>query len=189
MIRRHCCQSPGQDRHSFRNFSEVSWEHQSITGVYPPDGQDLPVRADIEEPPRMSTSDRADLHRMATQIALSYARCHNETFDAFPTLFETAYHGLLSCTQPLQQEPARPSKKAVAPPRPVAQPKRVVQTKPKPPARAAASAKTATTTAPAQRKQASGTGRGWPTWTGSTNKPGRPPKNGVGSKNGAGRYR
>ena len=48
----------------------------------------------------MSTSDRADLHRMATQIALSYARCHNETFDAFPTLFQTAYHGLLSCTQP-----------------------------------------------------------------------------------------
>ncbi len=138
MIRRHCCQSPGQDRHSFRNFSELSWEHQSITGVYPPDGQDLPVRADIEEPPRMSTSDRADLHRMATQIALSYARCHNETFDAFPALFQTAYHGLLSCTQPLQQEPARPAKKAVAPPRPVAQPKRVAQSKPKPPARAAA---------------------------------------------------
>ena len=62
----------------------------------------------------MSTSDRADLHRMATQIALSYARCHNETFDAFPALFQTAYHGLLSCTQPLQQEPARPAKKAAA---------------------------------------------------------------------------
>jgi len=137
----------------------------------------------------MSTSDRADLHRMETQIALSYARCHNETFDAFPTLFQTAYHGLLSCTLPLQQEPARPAKKAVAPPRPVAQPKRVVQSKPKPPAKAAASAKTATTTAPAQRKTASGTGRGWPTWTGSMNKPGRPPKNGAGSKNGTGRYR
>jgi hypothetical protein len=188
MIRRHCCQSPGQDRHSFRNFSEFTWEHQSITGVYPPDGQDLPVRADIEEPPRMSTSDRADLHRMATQIALSYARCHNETFDAFPTLFQTAYHGLLSCTQPAQQEPARPAKKAAAPLRPVAQSKPVVQSKPKPPASAAASAKTATTTASAQRKTSS-TGRGWPTWTGSTNKPGRPPKNGVGSKNGAGRYR
>ena len=142
MIRRHCCQSPGQDRHSFRNFSELEREHQSITGVYPPDGQDLPVRADIEEPPRMSTSDRADLHRMATQIALSYARCHNETFDAFPALFQTAYHGLLSCTQPLQQEQAPPAKKAVAPPRPVAQPKHVAQSKPKPPARAAAPAKT-----------------------------------------------
>ena len=135
----------------------------------------------------MSTSDRADLHRMATQIALSYARCHNETFDAFPALFQTAYHSLLSCsTQPLQREQAPPAKKAVAPPRPVAQPKRVAQGKPKPPARAAA-AKTATTTASAQRKPASGTG--WPTWTGSTNKPGRPPKNGAGSKNGAGRYR
>ena len=82
----------------------------------------------------MSTSDRADLHRMATQIALSYARCHNETFDAFPALFQTAYHGLLSCsTQPLQREQAPPAKKAVAPPRPVAQPKRVAQGKPKPP--------------------------------------------------------
>jgi hypothetical protein len=187
MIRWHCCQSLGQDHHSFRNFSEFIREHQSITGVYPPDGQDLPVRADIEEPPRMSTSDRADLHRMATQIALSYARCHNETFDAFPALFQTAYHGLLSCTQPLQREQAPPAKKAVAPPRPVAQPKRVAQSKPKPSVRAATPAKTATTTASAQRKSASGTG--WPTWTGSTNKPGRPPKNGVGSKNGAGRYR
>ena len=60
----------------------------------------------------MNTSDRADLHRMATQIALSYARCHNETFDAFPALFQTAYHGLLSCTQPMAQEQARPVKKA-----------------------------------------------------------------------------
>ena len=136
----------------------------------------------------MSTSDRADLHRMATQIALSYARCHNETFDAFPTLFQTAYHGLLSCSC-LTAGTGPPAKKAVAPPRPVAQPKRVVQSKPKPPAKAAASAKTATATAPAQRKTASGTGRGWPTWTGSTNKPGRPPKNGAGSKNGAGRFR
>jgi hypothetical protein len=136
----------------------------------------------------MSNSDRADLHRMATQIALSYARCHNETFDAFPTLFQTAYHGLLSCSQPLQREQAPTAKKAAAPLRPVAQPKRVTQSKPTPPAKAAA-AKTATTTAPAQRKPASATGRGWPTWTGSTNKPGRPPKNGAGSKNGAGRYR
>jgi hypothetical protein len=189
MIRWHCCQSPGPDQRSFRNFSEFAWEHQSSSGVYPPNGQDLPVRADIEEPPRMSTSDRADLHRMATQIALSYARCHNETFDAFPALFQTAYHGLLSCSQPAKQEPAAPAKKAVAAPRPVAQPKRVVQNKPMPPARAAAPAKTASAAAPAQRKPASGTGRGWPTWTGSMNKPGRPPKNGAGSKNGAGRYR
>jgi hypothetical protein len=189
MIRRHCCQSPGQDRHSFRNFSEFTWEHQSITGVYPPDGQDLPVRADIEEPPRMSTSDRADLHRMATQIALSYARCHNETFDAFPALFQTAYHGLLSCTQSVQQEQALPAKKAVPPPRPAAQPKGVVQGKPKSPAELTAPAKSAATTTSTQRKSASGTGRGWPTWTGSTNKPGRPPKNGAGSKNGTGRYR
>jgi hypothetical protein len=141
----------------------------------------------------MSTSDRADLYRMATQIALSYARCHNETFDAFPALFHTAYHGLLSCTQPVGQEPARPAKKAVAPPpRPVAQPKQpkpVAQSKLKPSVRAvAASAKTTTTTASSQRKPSS-TGSGWPTWTGTTNKPGRPPKNGVGSKNGAGRYR
>jgi len=137
----------------------------------------------------MSNSDRADLHRMATQIALSYARCHNETLDAFPTLFQTAYHGLLSCGQPARQEPVPPAKKAGAPPRPVAQPKRVAQSKPTPSVRAAAAAKTAKTTAPAQRKPAAGTGRGWPTWTGSTNKPGRPPKNGAGSKNGAGRFR
>jgi hypothetical protein len=181
MIRRHCCQSPAQGHHSFRNFSELSLEHQSITGVYPPDGQDLPVRADIEEPPRMSNSDRADLHRMATQIALSYARCHNETFDAFPALFQTAYHGLLSCTQPEAQEPARPAKKAAAQPRPVAHPKPLAQSKPKP------AAKAASPTTP--RKPAAGAGRGWVTWTGSTNKPGRPPKNGAGSKNGAGRYR
>src|SRR5690349_24399927 len=137
MKRRHCCQSRGPDRGSFRNFSEFDWEHQSITGVYPPNGQDLPVRADIEEPPRMSTSDRADLHRMATQIALSYARCHNETFDAFPTLFQTAYHGLLSCTQPETQEPARSAKKVAAQPRPVARPKPLAQSKPKPAAKAA----------------------------------------------------
>jgi hypothetical protein len=42
---------------------------------------------------------RTDLHRLATQIALSYARCHNESLDAFPNLLRTAYHGLLSCTQ------------------------------------------------------------------------------------------
>jgi len=189
MTSRHCRQSPGQDSHSFRNFSELAREHLSTTAVYPPDGQDLPVRVDIEEPPRMSTSDRADLQRMATQIALSYARCHNETFDAFPALFRTAYHGLLSCTQPISEEPARPAKKAVAPSRSIAQPKPVVQSKAKPPARAATSAKTTATTASAPRKTAASTGRGWPTWTGSTNKPGRPPKNGAGSKNGAGRYR
>jgi len=55
----------------------------------------------------MSTDNRADLdpaelHRMATKIALSYARCHNETIDAFPNLFRTAYQGLLSCTEPAQ---------------------------------------------------------------------------------------
>ena len=42
---------------------------------------------------------QADLHRLATKIALSYARCHNESLDAFPNLLRTAYHGLLSCTQ------------------------------------------------------------------------------------------
>lgn len=133
----------------------------------------------------MNTSDRADLHRMATQIALSYARCHNETFDAFPALFQTAYHGLLSCTQPMAQEQARPVKKAGTPPRPVARPKPLSQGKPKP----AASAKPPAVTAVSQRKGASGAGRGWTTWTGSTNKPGRPPKSGAGSKNGAGRHR
>jgi hypothetical protein len=181
MIRWHYRQSPGQDRRSFRNFSELGREHWSTARVYPPDGQDLPVRADIEEPPAMSTSDRADLHRMATQIALSYARCHNETFDAFPALFQTAYHGLLSCTQPEVLEPARPAKKAAAQPRPVARPTPLTQNKPKP------AAKAASPTTP--RKPAAGAGRGWVTWTGSTNKPGRPPKNGAGSKNGAGRYR
>ena len=118
----------------------------------------------------MSTSDRAELHRMATQIALSYARCHNETFDAFPALFQTAYHGLLSCTQPEQLEPARPAKKAAAPPRPVAHPKPLTQSKPKPAANARQ------TRPPPPRKPAAGAGRGWATWTGSTNKPGRPPK-------------
>jgi len=42
---------------------------------------------------------QADLHRLATKIALSYAHCHNESLDAFPALLRTAYHGLLSCTQ------------------------------------------------------------------------------------------
>ncbi|GEO39639.1 hypothetical protein GGE65_003102 [Skermanella aerolata] len=136
----------------------------------------------------MNTSDRADLHRMATQIALSYARCHNETFDAFPALFQTAYHGLLSCTQPMAQEQARPVKKAGTPPRPVARPKPLTQSKPKP-AAAASSAKPPAVAAVSPRKGASGAGRGWTTWTGSTNKPGRPPKSGAGSKNGAGRHR
>jgi hypothetical protein len=135
----------------------------------------------------MNTSDRADLHRMATQIALSYAHCHNETFDAFPALFQTAYHGLLSCTQPMEQEQARPVKKAGAPPRPVSRPKPLSQGKPKP--AAAASAKPPTVAAAPQRKGASGAGRGWTTWTGSTNKPGRPPKSGAGPKNGVGRPR
>jgi hypothetical protein len=147
----------------------------------------------------MSTSERADLHRMATKIALSYARCHNETFEAFPALFQTAYHGLLSCSQSAQQEPAGPAKKAVAALRPVAQAKQVVQSKPKAPVRSAAasataasktnSSKAAPPKATTQRKAAAGATRGWTTWTGSGNKPGRPPKNAAGAKNGAGRYR
>jgi hypothetical protein len=147
----------------------------------------------------MSTSERADLHRMATKIALSYARCHNETFEAFPSLFHTAYQGLLSCTETMQQEPARSVKQAAAPLRPVAQPKQVVQSKPKASVRSAAASATPpskTNTSKAappktatQRKAASGATRGWPTWTGTANKPGRPPKNAAGSKNGAGRFR
>jgi len=147
----------------------------------------------------MSTSERADLHRMATKIALSYARCHNETFEAFPSLFHTAYHGLLSCTEAMQQEPARSAKQSVVPLRPVAQPKQVVQSKSKAPVRSVASSTTppsktnASKAAPpktaAQRKAASGATRGWTTWTGTGNKPGRPPKNAAGPKNGAGRLR
>jgi len=121
----------------------------------------------------MSTSDRADLHRMATKIALSYAHCHNETFDAFPNLFRTAYHGLLSCTQPTQQEPVQTSRKAAASPRSVAQPKPKPMAQPKP--KAAAPAK-----ASVQRTTTSGASRSWATWTSTGKKPGRPPKNGVG---------
>ena len=67
----------------------------------------------------MSTDNRADidpadLHRMATKIALSYARCHNETIDAFPNLFRTAYQGLLSCTEAGQSANGAPSKSAGA---------------------------------------------------------------------------
>jgi len=67
----------------------------------------------------MSTDNRADLdpaelHRMATKIALSYARCHNETIDAFPNLFRTAYQGLLSCTEPVQSAKGASAKGAGA---------------------------------------------------------------------------
>jgi len=132
----------------------------------------------------MSTSERADLHRMATKIALSYARCHNEAFDAFPTLFRTAYHGLLSCTEQGQQDPVRPSQKTMAPSRPVAQPKPMAQSRQKASVKAVAPAK-----ASAQRTPTSGANRSWTTWASTGKKPGRPPKNGAGSKNGAGRYR
>ncbi|WP_158043968.1 hypothetical protein [Skermanella pratensis] len=67
----------------------------------------------------MSISERADIHRMATKIALSYARSHNETFDAFPQLFRTAYHGLLSCAEP-PREAAAPQRKAPGPAKPAA---------------------------------------------------------------------
>lgn len=111
----------------------------------------------------MSISERADIHRMATKIALSYARSHNETFDAFPQLFRTAYHGLLSCAEPPQEAAAQPRRnagnaKAAAartpvPARPV--PARVTAP-PKPPA--------APKPVP-QRTGTNGTGRGRPTWT------------------------
>ncbi len=55
----------------------------------------------------MNTVDRTEMHRMATKIALSYARCHKEKFDAFPRLFHTAYQGLMSCATP--QPAAQPS--------------------------------------------------------------------------------
>jgi len=54
---------------------------------------------------------RTDLHRLATKIALSYARCHNESLDAFPSLLRTAYHGLLSCTE--SRQVAKPPAKGV----------------------------------------------------------------------------
>src|SRR4051794_19544564 len=165
-----CPQTPAKAPEVCPISRDLARHRRTTSAVHPPNGQDLPVRVDIEEPPRMSTSDRADLHRMATQIALSYARCHNETFDAFPALFRTAYHGLLSCTQPVPEEPERLAKKAVAPLRSIAQPKPVVQSKAKPPARAAASATTTAATASAPRKTAASNGSGWPTWTGSTNK-------------------
>lgn len=105
----------------------------------------------------MSISERADIHWMATKIALSYARSHNETFDAFPQLFRTAYHGLLSCAEP-PQETAVPARRASVPKAaPVRAP---VPARMTPPAKPKAAAKPAP-----QRTGINGTGRGRPTWT------------------------
>jgi hypothetical protein len=61
----------------------------------------------------MSATDRTEIHRMATKIALSFARGQNQPFDAFPMLFRVALNGLLSCTVPpptaVRQPPRRAS--------------------------------------------------------------------------------
>ncbi|UEM04591.1 hypothetical protein JL101_003865 [Skermanella rosea] len=111
----------------------------------------------------MSISERADIHRMATKIALSYARSHNETFDAFPQLFRTAYHGLLSCAEP-PQEAAVPARRTAGPAK--AAPARTPVPARPAPARVAAPPKPqAVAKATPQRTGMNGTGRGRPTWT------------------------
>ncbi|UEM21959.1 hypothetical protein JL100_004110 [Skermanella mucosa] len=110
----------------------------------------------------MSISQRADIHRMATKIALSYARSHNETFDAFPQLFRTAYHGLLSCTEP-PQDAAVPARRTAGPAKPAAPARTAAPPRPAP-ARVTAPPKPQAAAKP-QRAGTNGTGRGRPTWT------------------------
>ncbi|EWY41254.1 hypothetical protein N825_31600 [Skermanella stibiiresistens SB22] len=112
----------------------------------------------------MSTIERAEIHRMATKIALSYARSHNETFEAFPSLFKTAYHGLLSCSHPAA-EPVKPPRHPAPPSKPTAKPISSSTLKPAAPPKPVVQAKPAPTPRSPAVRAKTAPSRGRPTWT------------------------